>query len=68
MITQDPDELEYALIVLWELLEQQAPLLEGREADIFAALLRVRYSANLSVRHHPVQFPICAHHAINAYR
>lgn len=50
MITQDTNELEYALIVLWELLEHQAPLLEGREAEIFSALLRVRFSAHVSVR------------------
>ncbi|KIP12816.1 hypothetical protein PHLGIDRAFT_97512 [Phlebiopsis gigantea 11061_1 CR5-6] len=42
-------ELEYGLIVLWEMLEHQAPLLEGREADIFAVLLRVRNSGHATV-------------------
>ena len=47
---QDPEKLEYALIVLWELLEHQAPLVEDRESEIFDALLRVRYSKSQSVR------------------
>ena len=38
------DELESGLIVLWEMLENQAPFLEGREATIFDALLQIRYS------------------------
>lgn len=42
-------ELEYGLIVLWEMLEHQAPLLEGREADIFALLLKVRSCGNATV-------------------
>ncbi|KAI0684173.1 clasp N terminal-domain-containing protein [Cytidiella melzeri] len=42
-------ELEYGLIVLWELLESQAPLLEGREADVFSVLLQVRYSGHPTV-------------------
>lgn len=49
MLTQEVNELEYALIVLWELLEHQAPLLEGRESETFSALLRVRYCAETSV-------------------
>ena len=49
MLTQDVNELEYALIVLWELIEHQAPHLEGREADVFTALLRVRFCAHVSV-------------------
>lgn len=47
---QGAEELEYGLIVLWEMLENQAPLLEGREADIFTALLQIRYCAQANVR------------------
>jgi CLIP-associating protein 1/2 len=36
-------ELEYGLIVLWEMLENQAAYVEGREGDIFSMLLTVRY-------------------------
>ena len=57
MLTQDSTELEYALIVLWEMLEHQAPLLEGRETEVFSALLRVRYNAHTSVRINP--WPLC---------
>ncbi|KAG9219191.1 hypothetical protein CCMSSC00406_0001601 [Pleurotus cornucopiae] len=37
------EEIEYGLIVLWEMMEHQASYLEGREADMFSVLLRVRY-------------------------
>ncbi|EKM59683.1 uncharacterized protein PHACADRAFT_170270 [Phanerochaete carnosa HHB-10118-sp] len=47
--TRSTSELEYGLIVLWEMLEHQAPLLEGREADIFALLLKVRSCGNATV-------------------
>ena len=47
---QSAADLEYGLIVLWEMLENQAPLIEGREADIFAALLRIRYCGQATVR------------------
>ncbi|EPQ59550.1 hypothetical protein GLOTRDRAFT_136395 [Gloeophyllum trabeum ATCC 11539] len=43
------DELEYGLIVLWEMLENQAPLLEGHESDIFSVMLQVRYCNKLNV-------------------
>ncbi|KAI1792902.1 clasp N terminal-domain-containing protein [Ganoderma leucocontextum] len=46
---KNAEELEYGLIVLWEMLENQAPLLEGREADIFGVLLQIRYCAQLNV-------------------
>lgn len=32
------------------MLENQAPYLEGREADLFSVLLRVRYCDKLNVR------------------
>ena len=47
---QNAEELEYGLIVLWEMLENQAPLLEGHEADIFGVLLQIRYCAQMNVR------------------
>ncbi|KAH9853750.1 clasp N terminal-domain-containing protein [Lenzites betulinus] len=46
---KNAEELEYGLIVLWEMLENQAPLLEGREADIFGLLLQIRYCAQMTV-------------------
>ncbi|KAL6299119.1 clasp N terminal-domain-containing protein [Sparassis latifolia] len=46
---KDTEVLEYGLIVLWEMLENQAPLLEGREADIFTTLLQTRYCAQSSL-------------------
>ncbi|KAH9951783.1 clasp N terminal-domain-containing protein [Amylocystis lapponica] len=46
---KNTDELEYGLIVLWEMLENQVPLLEGREADIFSTLLHIRYCAQTAV-------------------
>lgn len=52
---QNASELEYGLIVLWEMLEHQAPLLEGREADIFSLLLKVRSSGHAAVR-----FALCS--------
>ena len=42
--------MEYGLIVLWEILEHQPLHIEGREADVFAILLRVRYSNKQQVR------------------
>ncbi|TBU58755.1 clasp N terminal-domain-containing protein [Dichomitus squalens] len=46
---KNAEELEYGLIVLWEMLENQAPLLEGREADIFGVLLQIRYCGQMNV-------------------
>ncbi|KAG6911650.1 hypothetical protein DXG01_007900 [Tephrocybe rancida] len=43
------EELEYGLILLWELLENQGQYLEGRESDLFSVLLRVRYCNKLNV-------------------
>jgi hypothetical protein len=40
---QAEDELEYGLIVLWEMLDNQALYIEGREADVFSMLLSIRY-------------------------
>jgi CLIP-associating protein 1/2 len=47
---QSEEELEYGLIIIWEMLENQAPYLEGKEADLFSVLLRVRYCNKLNVR------------------
>ena len=42
--------LEYGLIVLWELIENQTPYLEGKEADVFSLLLWIRYSGKPDVK------------------
>lgn len=47
--TRPEDELEYALIIVWEMLENQGAYLEGREADLFSMLLRVRYCNKVNV-------------------
>ncbi|KAH7922895.1 hypothetical protein BV22DRAFT_1197100 [Leucogyrophana mollusca] len=47
--SRDAEQLEYALIVVWEILGNQTPFLEGRESDLFAALFRVRYSNEVDV-------------------
>ncbi|CAL1702266.1 unnamed protein product [Somion occarium] len=47
--TRSPEVLEYGLIVLWEILECQAPLLEGRESDVFSLLLQIRYCGDGNV-------------------
>ncbi|KAA1466154.1 hypothetical protein DENSPDRAFT_862277 [Dentipellis sp. KUC8613] len=46
---RDEDELAYALIVLWEMLEYQSLRMEDRETDVFAMLLRSRYSSKQQV-------------------
>jgi len=53
---QNATDLEYGLIVLWEMLENQALFLEGREADIFAVLLRIRYCGHPSVLQATITF------------
>ncbi|KAF8076175.1 clasp N terminal-domain-containing protein [Lyophyllum atratum] len=47
--TKSEEEIEYGLILLWEMLENQGPYLEGRESDLFSVLLRVRYCNKLNV-------------------
>ncbi|KAG6378472.1 clasp N terminal-domain-containing protein [Boletus reticuloceps] len=47
--TKDAVQLEYALIVVWEILENQAAFLEGREGELFSALFRVRYCNTIDV-------------------
>ncbi|KAG6812660.1 hypothetical protein H0H92_001610 [Tricholoma furcatifolium] len=47
--SKSEQELEYGLILLWEMLENQVQYLEGRESDIFSVLLRVRYCNKLTV-------------------
>lgn len=47
--SKDGQLLEYALVVVWELIGNQAALLDGRESDLFAALFRVRYSNTAEV-------------------
>lgn len=49
-ILQSEDLLEYGLIALWEILDNQASLVEGREADVFNHLLQIRYCNKSNVR------------------
>ena len=46
---QEGTLLEYGLIVLWELIENQTPYIEGKEADVFSLLLWIRYSGKPNV-------------------
>ncbi|KAJ7638613.1 clasp N terminal-domain-containing protein [Roridomyces roridus] len=47
--TQSEEVLEYGLIVMWEILENQAIYIEGREGDVFSLLLRSRYCCHHNV-------------------
>ncbi|KAF7352974.1 hypothetical protein MVEN_01265000 [Mycena venus] len=47
--TKSEEEIEYGLIVLWELLENQAIYIDGREGDVFSLLLRIRYCSHHNV-------------------
>ncbi|RDB23289.1 Protein STU1 [Hypsizygus marmoreus] len=47
--TRSEEEIEYGLIVLWEMLENQRHYLDGKESDLFSVLLRVRYTNKLNV-------------------
>ncbi|KAJ8515986.1 hypothetical protein ONZ45_g6658 [Pleurotus djamor] len=40
---KNEEAIEYGLIILWEMMENQASYLEGREADMFSLLLRIRF-------------------------
>jgi len=47
---EQPEEvLEYGLIVIWEMLENQGSLVERSEAEVFALLLRIRYCNHANV-------------------
>ncbi|KAJ7283886.1 clasp N terminal-domain-containing protein [Mycena rebaudengoi] len=41
--SKSEETIEYGLIALWEMLENQAIYVEGREGDVFTLLLRIRY-------------------------
>ncbi|KAG2013897.1 hypothetical protein CC2G_010761 [Coprinopsis cinerea AmutBmut pab1-1] len=47
--SKDESELEYGLIIIWEMLENQAPYLEHREADLFSMLMNLRYCNKVNV-------------------
>lgn len=47
---QEVEKLEYGLIALWEIIENQAVLAEGRENDLFTGLLRLRFCSKNNVR------------------
>ena len=50
--------LEYGLIVLWEMLENQPPYLEGRESEVLALLFRLRFAnkQNVGFLRHVAEF------------
>ncbi|PVG01051.1 hypothetical protein CPB86DRAFT_700010 [Serendipita vermifera] len=41
--------LEYGLIVLWEMIENQQPYIEGRESELLSLLFNLRYSNQQTV-------------------
>ncbi|KAF9008682.1 clasp N terminal-domain-containing protein [Cyathus striatus] len=41
---QSEECLESGLMILWEILSNQTPFIEGKESELFSAVLRVRYS------------------------
>ncbi|KAF8164925.1 clasp N terminal-domain-containing protein [Crassisporium funariophilum] len=43
------EELAYGLVLTWEMLENQAPYLEGRESELMSMILRVRYCNQTNV-------------------
>ncbi|KAJ3824298.1 clasp N terminal-domain-containing protein [Lentinula raphanica] len=47
--TENDSQLEYGLMIVWQLLESQLTHLEGREGDVFTLLLRVRYCNKFNV-------------------
>lgn len=46
---QEEDVLEYGLIVLWEMFENQPSYLEGRESEVLALLFRLRFANKQNV-------------------
>ena len=50
--------LEYGLIVLWEMLENQPAYLEGRESEVLALLFRLRFAnkQNVGLPGHVAEF------------
>jgi len=47
--SRSEEELSYGLVIIWEILENQAPYLEGRESDLMSMILRVRYCNKIDV-------------------
>ncbi|THH11551.1 hypothetical protein EW145_g600 [Phellinidium pouzarii] len=48
-LERSDEELEYGLIALWEILDNQASLVEGREAAVFTHLLQIRFCNKINV-------------------
>jgi len=46
---QDGDMLETGLIAVYAIIENQLEHLEGKEAEIFSMLFRIRYSNKMNV-------------------
>src|SRR5262249_33837453 len=49
--TRASEAIEYALIVLWEMVDKQTVYTEGREADLITCLLQIRYCNDANVGH-----------------
>ncbi|KAI5120906.1 hypothetical protein M0805_002886 [Coniferiporia weirii] len=48
-VERSEEELEYGLIAVWEILDNQASLAEGHEADVFTRLLQIRLCNKINV-------------------
>ncbi|KAJ3790562.1 clasp N terminal-domain-containing protein [Lentinula aff. detonsa] len=46
---ENESQIEYGLMVIWQMLENQSTHLEGREGDVFTLLLRVRFCNKFNV-------------------
>jgi hypothetical protein len=47
---QPEEVLEYGLIVIWEMLENQQSYFEGRESELLSLLFHLRYANKQTVR------------------
>lgn len=47
---QEPEILEHGLVVIWEMLEHQAPYIDGHESEIYNLIFRLRYANRVHVR------------------
>ncbi|THV03303.1 hypothetical protein K435DRAFT_651641 [Dendrothele bispora CBS 962.96] len=49
VLLKDEQDIEFGLMIIWQMLESQSSHFEGRESDIFSLLLRIRYCNSFSV-------------------
>ncbi|KAH8830244.1 clasp N terminal-domain-containing protein [Flagelloscypha sp. PMI_526] len=47
--SKSEDILMYGLMVFWELVESQGPLIEGHEGEVFSTLMSVRYCNKVNI-------------------